>query len=421
MGFFGFKNKHDIVPKEKDFKYILTKFSNVDSIKLNAKLVVPNGYVFVIGKKGKVCDKFEEGEYYLNYHNLPLMCRKFSLDRQTKKDPTYKMPADFYYISKAIYGGKFETYRKVEMGTKAYGFFSAKVYGVFSYRVSNVNEYLQSLLNEYDYIKTGEAETILESWVNEVVVNEMESQNFIIKDVIENNPIIAQALKIKVSKLFSVAGLELLDLKITKYKLPKEYQEQTDKNIAKESSNEQVSQENINKENKVENLQDVKLENGDKTFDGIEGNADNKNSDINQDIAEAKKLLKEFGIEKEEKSHTFLKQNCSEIKTESSNESVDGNKIIDSSEDVKVDKSYSVKKEYVPFGSFKIDNADDGAEKEKAIKKAKQKTFVDLNINELYNKRQDVKRCLNCGAENNATADHCILCGETFSKGDKYE
>ena len=45
--------------------------------------------------------------------------------------------------------------------------------------------------------------------------------------------------------------------------------------------------------------------------------------------------------------------------------------------------------------------------------------FVDLNLDNLYNdKKQNTKRCLNCGAENNKTADHCILCGEKFIEGD---
>ena len=109
MGIFGFKNKHDIIPKDKDLTFVVNRFAKVTEIKLNAKLVVPNGYCVVIGKRGKTCDKFEAGEYYLNYHNLPLMCRKFGLDKHTSKNKSYKMPVDFYFLGKGIYGGKLKS------------------------------------------------------------------------------------------------------------------------------------------------------------------------------------------------------------------------------------------------------------------------------------------------------------------------
>ena len=63
-----------------------------------------------------------------------------------------------YLVDLGLRAAEFKTYRKVEMGTKAYGIFKAHVFGVYSYRVVNVREFLQSLLNQYDYIKTGEAE-----------------------------------------------------------------------------------------------------------------------------------------------------------------------------------------------------------------------------------------------------------------------
>ena len=79
MGLFN-RNKHDVVPKEKDLKFVVNKFRSVSEIKLNAKVVVPNGYTMVFGKKGKVCDQFNTGEHYFNFATLPVMCRKFKID-----------------------------------------------------------------------------------------------------------------------------------------------------------------------------------------------------------------------------------------------------------------------------------------------------------------------------------------------------
>ena len=451
MGIFSFKEKYDIVPKENDLKTIVTKFGAVDVVKINAKLFVPTGYYFVIGKKGKVCDKFDEGEHYFSYANLPIMCRKFHIDKEVKSKKQDKIPADFYFVDKGLRAGKFETYRKVDLGTKAYGFFSAKVYGVYSYRVSDVKEYMQSLLNEFDYIKTGEAEDILEGWVNEIVVKELENQNFILRDVIENNPIIADALKLKVSKLFATAGLELVEFKITKYKLPKQYQAESDANIAKQTNEfVKVSALGVDEENEDCGLQEEKVDNNLKQLDKTETEP---NTDvtiqeyyqiekIDEDIADAQELLKAFGIgntsepevtQDQQKANddqqvldvknTQSENAGNELAVETVEEKYEiiEEKPIDELTKTQEEQPKNKIDEYIPFGSFVIGEADGEEIKTQAIKKSKEKTFVDLSLNELYNNNENTKRCLNCGMENHKDADHCIICGEKFNKGDIYE
>lgn len=366
MGLFSFSKKYDIRPKEKELKGIITNYNSyVSKIKINGKLTVPNGYYFVIGKKGKVADKFDEGEYFFNYGNLPYLCRKFSIDKIKKGKQSDKVKADLYFVSKEIFGGKFKTYRKVEMGTKAYGMFKADVIGVYSYKVLDVREFMQSLLNIYDYIKNGEAEDIIESWINELVVKELEKNNFILQDVIANNPKITETLKIAVEKLFRVAGLELLDLKITKYKLPKEYQEASDKIMGD------------NFEEKATLKNEVIFE----KINSKEESIEDKNNLNEESLVE--------DVEQE------MEYNLNKIPQEKVQE--------------------TVSEEYVPFGSFTFEN--------KTISKLEQKeekpkrTFVDLTLDKLYDgNEQTIKRCLNCGAENNLSSDHCILCGEKFNK-----
>lgn len=434
MGLFSFKNKNDIVPKEKDLKAVVSRFNSVNGVKINAKLVVPNGYMFVIGKKGKVADCFETGEHYFNFSNLPIMCRKFHIDDDRKNKGKKEFSADLYFVKKDICAGKFETYRKVDMGTKAYGVFSTKVSGVYSYKVVDVKEFLQSLLNEFDYIKTGEAETILESWVSEMVVKELESQNFLLQDVIENKPIIADTLKLKLSKLFSVAGLELLELKITKYKLPKKYQKESDENILRQNqtkieelnekadnylveknTDENEEKEKIEIKESIENVQDIKKQ----EYYEIEN--------IDNDILDAKELLGEF-TEKENKQEISKEQininsdkNCkNEVLEELATKSEDETVKAQNEQEIDTNLSnYNAKEdfEYKPFGSFKFDSYSNVKNNEEKPKK--QKTFVDLSLNELYTNTENTKRCLNCGTENNLDAKHCLLCGEIFNKGEE--
>ena len=82
MGLFFKKNKGDINPKEGELQYLVTNYLGHNAvIKMNGKLNVPNGYEFVIGKRGKVLDKFTEGEHFFSYANLPYSCRKYGIDK----------------------------------------------------------------------------------------------------------------------------------------------------------------------------------------------------------------------------------------------------------------------------------------------------------------------------------------------------
>lgn len=346
MGLFGNKNKYDIALKPEDCKSLVTKLGK-DVIKINAKLIVPDGYVFVLGKTGKVTDIFEFGEYYFSYSNLPETCRKFHIDKIVDGRQCDKFTANLYLIDKSLHKGEFKSYRKVEMGTKAYGFFSVGVNGTYTYRVINTKELMQSLLNEFDYIRTGEAEDIIASWIDEIVVNELEKQNFIISDVIANDPRITECIKNKVIKLFRVAGLELVELKITKYNLPKKYQAESDNNIAR---NEQESKTLLNTNFNKENEESEPQESTNKILSDLE----------NAEDQELKTTPAEF--------------------------------------------------DYVPFGNFKITN---GKKPDNTYELKPEKNFVDLSLDSLYNTSANkTKRCLNCGTENDFSADHCIICGE---------
>ncbi len=380
MGLFGGKNKGDFCPKEGELKFLVTNYTGHNGIfNINAKLNVPAGYEFIIGKKGKVTDKFTEGEHFITFANLPYTCRRFKIDKIEDGKQKDKFTAEGYFVDKSLRAGKFKTYRKVEMGTKAYGIFRAHVYGMYSYKVSNAQELMQSLLNEFDYIKTGEAEDLIENWVDDLVVSVLEKNNFILPDVVANSPMIAEKLKQAVGKMFTIAGLEIVDLKIYKYKLPKEYQAESDKNIANQQAG--------------------------------DGSADNEKeaSENGQETAlEIENAKEEQSVEQE----ASLQEQTLEAKDENAQEPNVNLSSSETSETLTNNQEQSDMAEYVPFGNFVI--KDEKADKISSSNQ-KEKTFVDLSLDKLYdNTMQKTKRCVRCGGENDLHADHCILCGEKF-------
>lgn len=369
MGLFWHKNKFDICPKTEQLNCLVTNFFGAGGVvKINGKLVVPAGYEVVIGRRGKVADKFVEGEHFFSFANLPYCCRKFGIDKIENGKQKDKFSADVYFVDKGLRAGKFKTYRKVEMGTRAYGIFKAHVFGMYSYKVVNSLEFVQSLLNEFDYIKTGEAEDILESWVDELVVSALEKNNFMIDDVVENKPIIAEKLKQAISKTFDKAGLEICSLEIYKYKLPKKYQQESDDNIARMQAEKQKE----------------------------------------LGLAEQAELEPTIQVQSEApKEETSLQQ---EALLQTMSEVEENNEIAEVRQ----------KKEYVPFGNFVIKEKEDSLQINSNIQQEKtvinERTFVDLNLDNLYeDNKEKTKRCMRCGEENDVDAKNCSLCGEKFN------
>ena len=432
MGLFFKKNKGDINPKEGELQYLVTNYLGHNAtLKINGKLNVPNGYEFVIGKRGKVLDKFTEGEHFFSYANLPYSCRKYGIDKIENGKQKDSFTCECYFVDKGLRAGKFKTYRKVEMGTRAYGLFKASVYGMYTYKVVNTHEFMQSLLNEYDYIKTGEAEDIVAGWVDDLVVSVLERNNFMLTDVVANSPIIAEKLKIAIGKLFTVAGLEIVDVEIYKYKLPKEYQEESDKNIANQQA---IKQGRINEAEQANtNSSSTNQEDGDKTEQGKEL-LNNESEEENQNVLSEQSFAYELkAFQDENLSMIYTKEELQERERlqKLQNETKEEPKTNQEFQDDKqisqdANNQENLQESYVPFGNFVIskENNFDTEEIKNRVKneenKPKERTFVDLNLDKLYdNEKPKTKRCLRCGGENDINADHCILCGEKFYGDDE--
>jgi len=438
MGLFNKKEKYDIVPDLRELKErVCTYYSGRRGvININSKLVVPTGYLFITGKNGHVLDRFSEGEHFFYYSNLPYACRKYKFNKKREGKMNEKFYCQYYFINKGLMPGQFKTYRKVVMGTKAYGIYKMNVYGMFSYRVIDCLEFLQSLLNEYDYIKTGEAEDLVNYWVGEVAVNVLEKNNFIISDVLNNNPIIAEKIRISVESLFKKIGAELVDFKIYKYDLPKEVniaqnqkekkskklKKESDEMLISEEKNQEdfISEENSNIETKIlnstfyeeNNNKSLIITNSENFYkDNIKQNEDIENSNVNLSYNNEAIINNESKIKQEDLS--FLEN--TNIKN------------VDKLESYPQTESVKKPFEYKPFGSFVIkdeknSNIFENCEQSEQSYTHNEENLEFIDLENIYkSSAKNVKRCYNCGAENNIDAINCVLCGNNLDKGGMYE
>lgn len=359
-------------------------------IKIGSDVVVPNGYSFVLGHSGKAMDMFNEGTYQLNAATLPECCKKLKIHKPDKKGKLVKnFKADVYFVNLDKFSYSFKTFEKAELGSRASGIFTVGVKGNFTCTVSDPKIFVEKLLYEFAYVKNGESEKILISWVEDIILAILRKYNFALSEFLSNNEIIKTNLETELAIKLNKFGVKLISLDEPYYILPKKYQKKYEKNLSESKCNEQCE----------ETLQgdSLKVDNDEGSITAMnDSNATENLSSLDVPVTE------------------------SVVKTPN-NQEIEMKRV----------------EVYVPFGDFVIDNSDSSnsdkietnvdTEKKEVVDREnnsspieesdneKQKDdsseFVDLNLNNLYKKDYSVKICKNCGAENSSESTICELCG----------
>ncbi len=253
MGIFkSFKNlfSNDITPTENSLSGLVCPYALKHSkIKINSKVKVPRGYVFVIGHNGKALDHFGEGEYYLSPATLPLCCKRLKIHRTDKNNNIKKsFKAEAYFVNINDYELYFKTQEKAELGRRATGIFKVGLSATLKFKVVDAKKFMDALLNEYSYLKQGEAERIVVSYMSDFVVAILNKYNFALSEFIYSNPIIEENLVGELSQKLSKLGIMLLQIDDIKYILPKKYQKEYENNIKiKEQDKKEDADDNIEK------------------------------------------------------------------------------------------------------------------------------------------------------------------------------
>ena len=254
--------RSDICPDEDKLKDIVTPYSLKNgAIKIDTKVVVPQNCAFVLGHNGKALDSFREGEYFLCAATLPECCKKLKIHKPDKKgNLKKKFKVDAYFMNFKEYTFLFNTGRCVEMGNRAMGIFTAGAEGKVKLTIKDPRQFMTSLLAEFAYLRSGEAQKIVESWVEDCVIHCFRKNNFALSELISINPLVLEKCKTDVSLILSKQGLLVLEFEFTNFLLPKKHQKEYNENKKKQQQESILSDDTKKEVAQTENTEQIAVE-----------------------------------------------------------------------------------------------------------------------------------------------------------------
>ncbi len=407
---------------------------------LGNKITVPENFVFVLSKSGKILDTIPFGKHELKAVILPKSVKYFRLGKIRKDGslPTRFSPNAYFLNLTPFEHLKWKTYRKVECFDPRVGYFKVSADGKFAFKINEPESFLKELFKVYDYLKINEAEKLLCSFVSEMVISIIEKSDYDFDDLVEKVSLTDKVFNILVKKLEKI-GVVLLGFSFENVNLPKniteklnslsKIEEKTEIEILKEKS----KQTNKNKISgaKSESSSWVgfemigkKNQNANYNLHSTNQNTKYKSQNINEvetnDLRQNKKIeddeiyLKEMW-EREKKKMAKKNEALESVPRSSAvSSSVETNprKLnmqFDTQElqlKARNDDKLSSVSALPPYNDEKQVTNTNNDEK-----------YVDLSLDNLYYNvnTNNVLRCKFCGAENSTENEECEICGENLS------
>lgn len=374
----------DIRPEANKLANLVTPYPLKNgAIKMDSKVVVPQAFAFVLGHNGKALDAFREGEYIMAPAVLPECCKKLKIHKMDKQGNfKKKFKADLYFISLKPYNFVFKTGQCVEMGNRSMGIFTAGAEGKAKLSVKDPRIFLSHLLDEFAYLRNGEAEKIVQSWICDCVVSCFQKNNFALSELVSINPMVESKSKSDVALILAKRGLTLDEFEFTTYNLPKRHQKEYLANKNKQKNNDLVKEETkeLNKNDDCEPME----------------------NEINQTMQECTPVNVE--IQKQEEYVPF-----GNINFEEKQETCEVSEV----ESVQENACELEQTENVDLNS-QDENVESNVENQTQEENQGNNEFVDLDIDKIVAAEDEGKRCLNCGAINEYESANCNVCGKKF-------
>lgn len=447
MGIFNKNKNKNITPQNEESDCLIEKAKlSGGRIFIGSTLTVPQGYMFVVGRNGKVYDTFSSGEYKLCYENLPLICKKFKVT-STKQAENVSFDVDGYFVNMSLLQYPWETYKTV-IGSKAEGYLKFSVGGKYIFKVISINDFVQSFLNEFSFIKTGEAEKILDGWICDAFNSLLDKNIFTVDQIVKNKPIVYERFFDTIKKLFAVIGASLEEFTIDFYKLPRAYREENAKAMSaaakKETADDEhnASDQQTNNANSVsalaidvqgqqeenqaaeassaKDLSPLQEESKEQTLTEEKQEDSQEKSPEEQIVKEQKPSfnytpfgnMKFFSAEKSEENGTAPRSESEQ------NEQPQNLLNEQQTEQIKDENFCATQSSETPNLEQKQTQqpALDSQQKNDQSTENSDKAFVDLNVNNLYNTKVDGNICAVCGTINNSSQDFCKTCGNLLRR-----
>ncbi|MCL2539969.1 MAG: SPFH domain-containing protein [Firmicutes bacterium] len=232
MGWFKnlFGKRSITLSKEQKDDFISPVKLKGNSLNIDGKLSVPEGFSAVIVCKGKPMEVFNAGEHVLGLAYIPKITKALNLSKgkvvRRKNSVNVVLPkkfkADLYYVNlKEFLGQVWET-SGVEVKSKTYGYFSYRANGVFGFRVKDPTHAVKLFLIDWAVIRPGRALHKVRYYFGDVAAGIFRTGRHEEPEQIMDYELMSKGLAEKVGKEFLKYGIEITGAELIGIHLPKD-------------------------------------------------------------------------------------------------------------------------------------------------------------------------------------------------------
>ena len=232
MSFFGFIKKQfiDVIHcVEDDDETLAWRFPMEDmEIQNGAVLTVRDSQMAVFVNEGQIADVFGPGRYVLNTNTLPVLTNLNNWDKLF--DSPFK--SDVYFFStRHKLDRKWGTSNPISFRDKEFGMVRMRAFGIYSYYIADPKVFHQKISGTRAAYLAEELEGQLRNQIVATMTSAVASSGVPFIDMAGNQEVLADAVKEKMSEVFSGVGLALESFVVQNVSLPEELQAMLDKKI----------------------------------------------------------------------------------------------------------------------------------------------------------------------------------------------
>lgn len=394
---------------------------------------VPKDFEFYFAKNGTVLDGFIVGEHEITPMYVSKTIKYLKLNKKRKKDKELDFfVADGYFISLLQAEPKsWKMFAKAELYDQKYGLYKVMLEGEYIAQITGAKQFLKRLLTVYDFLKQGEAESILEGFISESIYKILMKENPSF-ELLKNTETLTDMLFEKLAQNFERSGVEILGFSIKKVTFSKNLQQKLKQERQQEEKEKFLQQ-------KIKQLEEIIPQSEELLHIPVKQNLqdDVEDSPRSLSVLHKEKLVEENAISNTQISSEVLKKidnnnffstpvngsdNLTKQKVENLKNKFAFQKFaqhedaqsVSSTESNLQDKNASVQPEIVLVKGQSLKEHVIKTQVSSVQKQQKQATSLsDLGQDE---KQVDLKvkelKCKVCGEVNFKADTNCVLCGE---------